>query len=646
MDAPQSEIITVLLIDDDALIRQSIAAFLSDSRFGVLQADDGPSGLEQIRSQSPDVVLLDLRMPEMDGLQVLGQIKQIDAELPVIVVTGAGVFQDAVEALRRGAFDFINKPIIDMAILEHAIGKAVERTRLRDENRSYREHLEDQIRERTRELEDRSLELENVNRQLQSEVLERRRTQTALHQSQSRLAEIIAVFEGFIYTVNRAYGLQFVNSKLMVHSAQAKPGAICHRSIYGLAQPCPWCPMAQVLDGNTVRIEIENPRDGRWYYSVFSPQASTAGAADGCQAIIIDINDRKQFEESLRQQEASLRAQNTRFLSSLGDGMRFGRIIGKSPAMHRVYRLILKAAQSSANVIIYGESGTGKEMVARTIHQLSERGGKPFVPVNCGAIPDTLVESEFFGFQKGAFTGASLQKAGFLNAADCGTLFLDEVGEVNAGMQIKLLRALDGGGYSPLGSNEIIKPNIRIITATNRDLENKIQQGKFRKDFFYRIHVIPIYLPPLRERKQDIPLLIHHFLQLFADDNQLQSIPETAMKAMQRHEWPGNVRELQNAVRQYIALQEMDLIANLEQQDWGAQVHDDLVTEGAADRSLNDAMLRFERRYIEHILGAHQWNRSKVAALLGVDRRTLYRKIKAFGLDGRPTGSLPQDRRP
>jgi transcriptional regulator with PAS, ATPase and Fis domain len=203
----------------------------------------------------------------------------------------------------------------------------------------------------------------------------------------------------------------------------------------------------------------------------------------------------------------------------------------------------LKAAESNANVIIYGESGTGKELVAKSIHALSDRGSKPFVPVNCGAIPENLIESEFFGYQKGAFTGANQEKAGFLSAANGGTLFLDEVGEINANMQIKLLRAIDGGGFSPLGSNQIVKPDIRIIAATNRDLADKIHQGHFRSDFFYRIHVIPINLPSLRERREDIPLLIHHFLQLFGDDNKLQSIPETTMQAMQRYDWPGNVRE-------------------------------------------------------------------------------------------------------
>jgi DNA-binding NtrC family response regulator len=633
MEASGAKPITLLLIDDDALIRESIAVYLSDSGFEVLQADDGPSGIEMVQRQSPDVVLLDLRMPELDGLEVLDRIRQADAELPVIVVTGAGVLKDAVEALRMGAFDFISKPIIDMALLEHSIRKALERTRLRRENRRYHEHLETEIQKRTRDLELRTRELERANRGLESEMLARRQTENALHQSQTQLGDIIAVFEGFIYTVNRTYELQFVNPKLMACVDQARAGGICHQSLYELAEPCPWCPLQRVVEGETVRTELASTRDGRWYYAIFSPQESTPGRIEGCQAIVIDIHDRKLAEESLRQREAFLREQNERLRLSLRGTVRFGNIIGKSPAMHRVYRTLLKAAESTANVIIYGESGTGKELVARTIHDLSERGSRPFVPVNCGAIPENLIESEFFGYQKGAFTGAEHDKAGFLSAADGGTLFLDEVGEINANLQIKLLRAIDGGGFSPLGSNLLIKPDIRIIAATNRDLAQRIQQGHFRKDFYYRIHVIPIALPPLRERREDIPLLIHHFLQIVGDENQLQSIPDVTMKAMQKYEWPGNVRELQNAVRQYIALQEMDIIANLQiAQPPGTAADETALSELGPDHSLTGAVQHFERRYIEYMLGEHKWHRSKVAAILGVDRRTLFRKMKEHNL--------------
>jgi DNA-binding response OmpR family regulator len=282
MDAPeQVKPITVLLIDDDELIRQSIATYLDDSGFDILQADNGRAGMQMIHQTTPDVVLLDLRMPELDGLEVLDQIKQEDPELPVIVVTGAGVLKDAVEALRMGAFDFISKPIIDMAFLENAINKAVERTRMRHEIRCYREHLEAEISKRTGELEQRSAELERSNRQLQSEMLEKQRTQTALSRSESQLADIIAVFEGFIYTVNRSYELQFVNPKLMAYSEPAKPAPTATSACMAFRRLAPGVRSSGSCAGTPCGPSSSSLHDGRWYYGVYSPQENISGATEG-----------------------------------------------------------------------------------------------------------------------------------------------------------------------------------------------------------------------------------------------------------------------------------------------------------------------------------------------------------------------------
>ena len=618
--------VTILVIDDEALIRQSIAAYLEDSGFAVLQADDGPGGLKTARNHDPDVILLDLRMPEMDGLDVLAEVTRDLPETPVIVVTGAGVLKDAIEALRLGAFDFISKPIIDMAILEHTVCRALERRRLRLDNQRYRDHLESEVAARTRDLQDRT-------RQLDAEIVERRRTETALRHSQSQLADVIAVFEGYIYAVDARYRLGFMNTKLMEHTGSSAVEGTCHRVIYGLENPCPWCPLLQVAQGRTVRAELRSPRDERWYYGIYSPQVHSNGTIDGCQAIVMDIHDRKQAEELLKFEADRLQAHNARLRHSLQGTMRFGEIIGKSAPMHAVYEAILKAAESSANVIVYGESGTGKELVAKTIHDLSERGDRAFVPVNCGAIPDNLFESEFFGYKKGAFTGAEQDRKGFLTAAQGGTLFLDEVGEIPPNMQVKLLRAIDGGGYTPLGSHQAIQPDLRIVAATNRDLQQLVTAGRFRKDFYYRIHVVPISLPPLRERREDIPLLIHHFLQVFSRDGHLQSIPGNIMQAMQHYHWPGNVRELQNAVQQYMALQDVDVIAKLPPGTVALPAEKIAAEDLMATQSkLIDAVKEFEKRYIRHLLVAHQWHRSKVAELLGIDRRTLFRKIQSYGI--------------
>jgi len=623
----------ILVIDDEALIRQSIATYLEDSGFEVLQADDGPSGLQMAHDQNPEVILLDLRMPEMDGLEVLAEVSRDQAETPVIVVTGAGVLKDAMEAVRLGAFDFISKPIIDMAILEHAVCKAVERRTLLRENKRYRLHLESEVETRTRALKAQTQQLEQTNRQLSAEMAEHRRTEAALRQSQSQLKDVIAVFEGFIYAVDSGYQLSFMNTRLMEHTGCKAAAGYCHRVIYHRDSPCPWCPLARVLSGRTVRQELQSAVDGRWYYGIYSALSDNQGHIFGCQAIVMDIHDRKQAEEHLRLEADRLQAHNLRLRHSLKGAVRFGDIIGKSVAMHAVYQSILKAAESSANVIVYGESGTGKELVAKTIHRLSDRGDKAFVPVNCGAIPDNLFESEFFGYKKGAFTGAEHDRQGFLTAARGGTLFLDEVGEIPPNMQVKLLRAIDGGGYTPLGSHEAIATDIRIVAATNRDLQQFVAAGHFRRDFYYRIHVIPVTLPPLRERSEDIPLLIHHFLQVFSQDGQRQSIPDRIMQAMQHYHWPGNVRELQNAVQQYMALQDVDVIAKLPPGVGALPAGDGAVEALMASRPrLTEAVKDFEKRYIAQLLMAHQWHRSKVAEVLGIDRRTLFRKIKDYNI--------------
>ncbi len=632
---PCSEITdaVVLVVDDEELIRESIGTYLEDSGFSVRQADDGSSGLKAIERHGPDVVLLDLRMPEMDGLEVLAKVTRNWPRIPVIVVTGAGVLKDAIEAVRLGAFDFITKPIIDMAILEHAVRRAVEHSRLMAENRRYRRQLEAEVLSRTEDLQRRTAELEQANHRLETEMAEHRLTEKALRHSQSQLSDVIAIFEGLIYSVGSDYGLRFMNAKLLAHTRLDEPQGICHQVIYGNSAPCDWCPLHSVLEGKTVRRELQSPHDNRWYSGIYSPQSTAGGRIDGCQAIVMDIHDRKTAEIHLRLETERLQAHNLRLRHSLQGAVRFGDIIGKSAAMHAVYRSVLKAAESNANVIIYGESGSGKELVANTIHRLSDRGDKAFVPVNCGAIPDRLFESEFFGYKKGAFTGADQDKEGFLTAAQGGTLFLDEVGEVPAGMQVKLLRAIDGGGFTPLGSHQAVPTDIRIVAATNRDLQHLVAKGGFRKDFYYRIHVVPISLPPLRDRREDIPLLIHHFLQLLSRPGQRQSIPDKIIQSMQAYHWPGNVRELQNAVQQYLALQDMDVIGNLPAQAETMPAAEMAVQDLMASRStLNTAVKRFEKRYIETLLHEHKWHRTRVASLLGVDRRTLFRKIKSLGI--------------
>ncbi len=625
----------VLVIDDEDIVRDSISTYLEDSGFIVDQAADGREGLERFRAVTPDVVLLDLRMPRMDGLEVLEAMAGELARVPVIVVTGAGVLQDAVAALRLGAFDFVTKPIVDMAVLEHAVNRALERTRLRDENRRYQAHLETEIRSRTLDLQRRTEELLAANSELKKEIAIREKTAAALKQSEARLAEIVSIFEGFIYTCDAQFRLDFVNRRLVDHLGADPTGSSCHFSLYGLEKPCPWCRHPDVFTGQTVHTEFYNEKDGRWYDAVQAPVFDAEGQVRHLQAVVLDITERKATEDWLRQREIQLAEKNRRLKSSLRTASRFGQIIGKSRAMQEVYESILKAAESNAHVIIYGESGTGKELVAKTIHDLSDRGSRKFVTVHCGAIPDNLVESEFFGYRKGAFTGADQDKPGYLDAADGGTLFMDEVGELNLTMQVKLLRAIEGGGYTPIGSSEVKQADIRIVAATNRNLRSSLETGSFRKDFYYRIHILPIYLPALKSRKEDIPLLVNHFLSDYPHGDRIPVVPQRVIAAMQRYDWPGNVRELQNSVHRYITLGQLDFLdlgPATEPETQTVSTDDLPLHPDRTDLALSDAVQAFEKRYIEHLLKENQWHRSRVAELLGIDRRTLFRKMKGLGL--------------
>lgn len=347
-----------------------------------------------------------------------------------------------------------------------------------------------------------------------------------------------------------------------------------------------------------------------------------------------DITEAKEREISMREETEQLRRENVNLRSSIKDRYRLGKILGKSSLMQEVYELIVNAASADANVVIYGESGTGKELVAGAIHEMSRRSGKPFVPVNSAAIPENLLESEFFGHKKGAFTGAYVEKQGYLDMADGGTLFLDEIAELTPSLQAKLLRALEGGGYSPVGGAGPKHSDFRIIGATNeQNLMGRSRKGLMRKDFFYRVHVLPIRLPPLRERRGDIPLLLDHFFRIYREDEDIQTLPGHLIEACLRHDWPGNVRELQNVIQRYLATGLFDLrnSAAPGPESFGED------SRPRADKTQGDSYLEksvedTEKAAIRRALDRHGGRRDKAAAALGISRMTLYRKMRRFEL--------------
>lgn len=310
----------------------------------------------------------------------------------------------------------------------------------------------------------------------------------------------------------------------------------------------------------------------------------------------------------------------------------FGDMIGTSPAMVRLYDQLARIADTEASVLIYGESGTGKELVARSIHRNSQRKNNPFVPINCVALPETLLESELFGHTKGAFTDASADRKGLFVQAESGTLFMDEIGEMPLNMQPKLLRALEEKSIRPVGAEKEVSFDVRLIAATNRDLQSRVEEGAFREDLFYRIHVIQVELPPLRARGTDVLVLAKHFVENFATrfDRQVTGISDQVAEKLLAYSWPGNVRELRNVIERAIALTQFDKIAVDDLPDKIRDYRSSQVFIGGEDPEELVSWDEVERRYILHVLKSVAGNKTVAARILGLDRKTLYRKLQQY----------------
>ncbi|MDI3280399.1 MAG: sigma-54 dependent transcriptional regulator [Bacillota bacterium] len=443
----------LLVVDDELNLARLMAKVLTEEGYEVSVATTGESGLALAMELVPEVVLLDLKLPDLDGMALLRALKERLPETMVVMVTAHGTIQLAVEAMRQGAEDFITKPFTHDQ-LRLVVHKVLEKRRLAEENFYLREQLES-------------------------------------------------------------------------------------------------------------RFGLEN-------------------------------------------------------------------LVGQSPAMQKVFFLIRRAAQTNARVLILGESGTGKELVARAIHKLSARREGPFIPMNCAAIPETLLESELFGYERGAFTGAMGRHIGRFEAANGGTLFLDEIGEMPLGMQVKLLRVLQEGEVQRLGGNRPVRVDVRVIAATNLDLEKALAEGKLREDLYFRLNVIQIKLPPLRERKEDLELLVEHFLRKYAPPGEKWQIAPSALAALKAYHWPGNVRELENAIERALVISrgrviEVDCLPPEIIQAAGGEV------ERPQPERLY-SLKELERRAIAEALLAVEGNRQKAAQLLGISVRSLQYKIKEYGL--------------
>ncbi|MBI5635198.1 MAG: sigma-54-dependent Fis family transcriptional regulator [Nitrospirae bacterium] len=469
----------MLVIDDDAIVRDVIETFFVDKGFDVTVAEDGEKGLQLLTQNTYDVFFVDLVMPGMGGLELLGRLAELNITTPSIVITAFAEVRTAVEAMRLGSFDYVTKPFI---------------------------------------------------------------------------------LEELLITVNRALNI------------------------------------------------------------------------------------------------SKLKQENVMLKKQLRQKYNFHGLIGASPRMQKVYDMIEKIADTESTVLITGESGTGKEVVAKTVHFNSSRSQNPFIPLNCAAIPKDLLESELFGHEKGAFTGAVNTRIGRFELANGGTIFLDEIGELHPSLQVKLLRVLQEREFERVGGTKTVKVDVRILAATNKDLEKATQDGTFREDLFYRLNVIPVHLPPLRKRKEDIPLLIDHFMQAFCKKKkkELIKVPPVIMDCFLSYRWPGNVRELENLTERIVILNDTGTVTI---DDLPERFHTDRCEQAAEESSpaagprvvlqtaaagttlppegldLNAVLNELEKGLILQALERSGGVKKKAAELLGLNRTTLLEKLKKKGIE-------------
>lgn len=443
----------ILVVDDERIMRDSLSDWLLEEGYEVVAVEDGARALEKVRAERWDALLVDLKMPEMDGIEVLEEVKKINQEIPVIIMTAYATVDSAVRAMKQGAYDYIVKPFNP-----EEIGLAIR--------------------------------------------------------------------------------------KIVAYQDLLK------ENLY-------------------LRHELE-----------------------------------KKYE--------------------------FMDIIGKGHKMQEVLALVKTVAKSNSTILIEGESGTGKELVARAIHNSSLRSEGPFVAVSCAALPESLLESELFGHEKGAFTGAVARKKGRFELANTGTLFLDEIGDISPKTQVGLLRVLEEKKFTRVGGTEVFQTDVRIISATNKDLKAMVAEEKFREDLYYRINVVSILLPPLRAKKEDIPLLVQHFLKKYCIENkkEIDGLSSEASRLLMKYDWPGNVRELENVIERAVVVAKERII-----------VPEDLpllATEEGKFKPTPDMSLReVEKEHILRALESNNWNITKTAKMLGIDRNTLSSRIKKYKLKKR-----------
>jgi DNA-binding NtrC family response regulator len=580
----------IMIVDDNVTNIQLLAGTLK-AQYRLAIVKSGKKALEFTRHQLPDLILLDIMMPEMSGFEVCEHLKKDSRtrEIPIIFITAINATDQKTKGFGMGAVDYITKPF-------HA-AEVLARVHTHLSLRKMHEVLEEKNSIIAHALDEKSRQLDTLIDNLPGMVYR-------------------SSFDGDWHTTFVSDGCQALTGYLP-NAFTSRKGRhydliILDKERGGVGKKIDKALANRTDFGETYRIQTASKQE-KWVWEQGVGIYDQKGKLAGIEGFISDITEKQKGELALRRE-------NSRLKSRILKRDRFDDIIGASPVMQKVYDLILKAAVREDNVIIYGPSGTGKELVAKAIHTNSHRSKENFVPVNCGAIHESLFESEFFGHKKGAFSGASTDKIGILDKADGGTLFLDELGEISLAMQVKLLRVMDGNGFIPVGGTVVKKPDIRFVAATNRDLTKMVRKKRIREDFFFRIHIIPITLPSLKARKEDIPKLIEHFLDSYPKNEDMSPVTPEIISAMTHYHWPGNVRQLQNALYQYLTIGELEFL------DPGLEKGTDRAQDREED--LKNALETFEKRFIETVLIKYEYRKLMVADKLGINRKTLFRKIK------------------
>ncbi len=638
LDATKVDVSDILLVDDEVPNLQLLTQVLADAGYTSLRSARRPQlAIDSALAQPPSLILLDVRMPEMDGFEVCRRLKQEERtrDIPIIFVSALQNMEDRVRGFEAGGVDFIAKPFQAREVLARV------RTHLVLHNLQL--DLEDLVAQRTSEL--------------ALEIKERKKTEEILAQSEERLRTLFArandgilTLEGDRFTDCNQRALDILKrpqNKIVGHnpsdfSPDRQPdGRRSDEKFRELIQ--------RAYDGEPLIFEWVCTRgDGANVDLEVSLNKVDIGQQVTLLSLWRDITRRKYMEaerhranlelkqayDEIRQLKDRLETENMTLREEIKISSKKNELVGKSHGIRTVLQQVEYVAPTDTTVLILGETGTGKGLIARQIHELSARRDRPLINVNCAALPATLIESEFFGHEKGAFTGAINRKVGRFEMADGGTIFLDEIGDLPIELQAKLLRVLQDQEFERIGSSKTKTVDARVIAATNRDLDILIEQGTFRADLYYRLGVFPIRIPPLRERRSDIPLLAWYFITMLQSrlGRSFESVPPKVMNALSAYDWPGNVRELRNIVERAMILSPGSKL----------EMGDDFLPGRSAGRSPARSRERkhqnlqdVERAHIVSVLEACGWKvrgEGGAAERLGLKRSTLQSRMKKLGI--------------